>query len=373
MFRGSRETRLPLGRSATALALAGIGLALTACGETAQPPAAEIRPVRTVVVSPKPIDDDRQAVGEIRPRQESDIGFQVGGKIISRAVDAGASVKTGDLLARLDEQDFQNRLRSAKSDVVSAEAVLVEAQATEGRQMELVDKGVTTRANYDAAVKNRRSAEAQLESAKAALDLATDQLAYTELKADFDGIVTAVTAEPGQVVSAGQTVLKLAKPDQIDAVFNIAEAAFRDRTRADMPAIVVSLLSSPNIKTDGIVREVSPVADPATRTYQVKVTLNNPPPAFRFGASVMGRLKEKTAPVIVLPGSALFDQGGKPAVWLYDKSSATVKLHPVQVSRYETDRVIVSDGLKDGDVVVTAGVNRLREGQQVRLAEAAKS
>jgi RND family efflux transporter MFP subunit len=360
--------------SAIAIAIAGVPLLfLSGCGDAAAPPPEDIRPVRTVIVEPKPIDDDRQSVGEIRPRQESDIGFQVGGKLISRAVDVGNSVKTGDLLARLDETDFQNRLRSANSDVVSAEAVLIEAQATEDRQNELVGKGVTTRANYDAAVKNRRSAEAQLESAKAALDLAKDQLAYTELKADFDGIITAVAAEPGQVVSAGQTVVKLAKPDQIDAVFNVAEAAFRDRKSGEKPEIVVTLLSSPSIVADGVVREVSPVADPTTRTYQVKVSLENPPAAMRFGASVMGRLKATTAPVIVLPGSALYDRGGKPAVWIYDPASSTVKLKPVDVARFETDKVVVSDGLAKGDVVVTAGVNRLREGQQVRLAEGAGS
>lgn len=347
--------------------------ALAGCGETVAPQQPEIRPVRTVVVAPKPIDDDRQAVGEIRPRYESDIGFQVGGKVISRAVDIGASVKAGDLLARLDEQDFQNRLRSAQSDVNSAEAVLVEAQATEGRQSELLGKGVTTVANYDAAVKNRRSAEAQLESVKAALSLSQDQLAYTQLKADFDGIVTAVAAEPGQVVSAGQMVVRLARPEQVDAVFNVAESAFRDRKANEKPDVIVSLLSSPGIKADGVVREVSPVADPTTRTYQVKVSLESPPVAMRFGASVLGRLKTTTAPVIVLPGSALFDQGGKPAVWLFDAASSTVKLTPVEVARFETDKVVVTSGLSKGDVVVTAGVNRLREGQPVRLAEGAGS
>ncbi len=360
-------------RDAVLGALGGVLLMLAGCGEAPVPPAPEIRPVRTVVVDPRPIDDDRQTVGEIRPRQESDIGFQVGGKIISRSVDIGVSVKTGDLIARLDDTDFQNRLRSAQSDVASAEAVLVEAQATEDRQNELLGKGVTTRANYDAAVKNRRSAEAQLESTRAGLDLSKDQLAYTELKADFDGIITAVAAEPGQVVSAGQMVVKLAKPDQIDAVFNVAEAAFRDRKAGEKPAIVVSLLSSPSIVADGVVREVSPVADPTTRTYQVKVSLENPPVAMRFGASVLGRLKATTAPVIVLPGSALYDQGGKPAVWIYDKGSSTVKLRPVEVARFETDKVIVSDGLAKGEIVVTAGVNRLREGQQVRLIEGDQS
>jgi RND family efflux transporter MFP subunit len=350
----------------------GVLVGLAGCSEVVAP-VPEIRPVRTVVAEAKPIDDDRQAVGEIRPRQESDIGFQVGGKLVSRAVDIGVSVKSGDLLARLDEQDFQNRLRSAQSDVMSAEAVLVEAQATEGRQSELLGKGVTTRANYDAAVKNRRSAEAKLEATRAALDLAKDQLAYTELKADFDGIITAVAAEPGQVVAAGQMVVKLAKPDQVDAVFNVAEAAFRDRKPGEKPAVLVSLLSSPTIVADGVVREVSPVADPTTRTYQVKVSLENPPPAMRFGASVMGRLKATTAPVISLPGSALFDQAGKPAVWVFDSATSTFKLRPVDVARFESDRVVVSDGLRQGDVVVTAGVNRLREGQTVRLLEQAGS
>jgi RND family efflux transporter MFP subunit len=360
------------GFKALLFAMGGLCAGLAGCGEVAAPQP-EIRPVRTVVAEAKPIDDDRQAVGEIRPRQESDIGFQVGGKLVSRAVDIGVSVKAGELIARLDEQDFQNRLRSAQSDVASAEAVLVEAQATEGRQTELLGKGVTTRANYDAAVKNRRSAVAKLEASRAALDLAKDQLAYTELKADFDGIVTAVAAEPGQVVAAGQTVIKLAKPDQIDAVFNVAEAAFRDRKSGEKPAVLVSLLSSPATVADGVVREVSPVADPTTRTYQVKVSLENPPPAMRFGASVLGRLKATTAPVISLPGAALFDQGGKPAVWLYDSATSTVKLRAVEVARYETDKVIVTGGLQPGDVVVTAGVNRLREGQAVRLMEQAGS
>ncbi len=359
--------------TALRISACGVLFGLAGCSEAVVPPPPEIRPVRTIVAEAKPIEDDRQAVGEIRPRQESDIGFQVGGKLVSRAVDIGVSVKRGDLLARLDEQDFQNRLRSAQSDVASAEAVLVEAQATEGRQDELLGKGVTTRANYDSAIKNRRSAEAKLEASRAALDLAKDQLAYTELKADFDGIITAVAAEPGQVVAAGQTVVKLAKPEQVDAVFNVAEAAFRDRQPNEKPAVLVTLLCSPSIYADGVVREVSPVADPVTRTYQVKVSLENPPPAMRFGAGVLGRLKASTAPVISLPGSALFDQGGKPAVWVFDSATSTVKLRPIEVARFETDRVVVSGGLKQGDVVVTAGVNRLREGQAVRLLEQAGS
>lgn len=341
---------------------------LAGCGKKTEAARTEIRPVRTVVADPRPIEDDREAIGEIKPRYESDIGFRVAGKVVSRAVDIGAAIKKGDLLARLDEQDFQNKLRSAEADVSSANAVLIEAQATEERQNQLIAKGVTTRANVDAAVKNRRSAEAKLESAKASLDLAKDQLAYAELKADFDGVVTAVGAEPGQVVNVGQMVVRLARPGEVDAVFNIAESAFRERKKGDeTPQIIVSLLSSPSVVTEGRVREVAPVADPTTRTFRVKVSLENPPQAMRFGASVLGRLKESTAPVVVLPGSALYDQGGKPAVWVFETASESVKLKPVVVARYETDRVVLSEGLAKGDIVVTAGVNRLREGQKVRL------
>ena len=278
------------------------------------------------------------------------------------------AVKKGDLLARLDDQDFQNRLRSAEADITSAEAVLTEAQAAEGRLRQLLATGATTRANYDAAVKNLRSAEARLESAKAALALAKDQLRYTELVAEFDGIVTAIGAEPGQVINVGQMVVRLAAPNDKDAVFAIAEAAFRMRPANDKPEVIVTLLSNPGLVADGVVREISPVADPATRTYQVKVTLKNPPPEMRFGSSVVGRLKATTAPVVVLPGSALFDKGGKPAVWIFQPSTGAVMLKPVVVARYETDRVVLSEGIEKGDIVVTAGVNRLREGQKVRLA-----
>lgn len=347
-----------------------MALTVSACGAEA-PKTGEVRPVRTVVVDPKPIDDDRQAVGEIKPRFESDLGFRVAGKLISRAVDVGVTVKKGDLLARLDDQDYQNKLRSADADVASAEAVLTEAQGSENRLRQLLSTGTTTRANYDAALKNLRSAEARLDAAKAALALARDQVAYAELKADFDGVVTAVGAEPGQVINVGQMVIRLAKPDDKDAVFAIAEAAFRGRPQDEKPEVSVTLLSNPSIVTDGVVREVSPVADQTTRTYQVKVALKSPPEQLRFGSSVIGRLKATTAPVIVLPGSALFDKGGQPAVWLFQPQTGTVILKPVVVARFETDRVVISEGLEKGQIVVTAGVNRLREGQKVRLAEGA--
>jgi RND family efflux transporter MFP subunit len=323
--------------------------------------------VLTLVVAPKTIADDRRAVGEVKPRHESDLGFRVSGKIVSRRAEIGQVVKKGDLLAKLDDQDYLNKSRSAEADVAAAEAVLAEAQTAEWRQRTVLEKGWTTRANYDVALRNLRSAEAKLAAAKAALRLAKDQLVYSELRADFDGVVTAVGAEPGQVVNVGQMIARLAPPEDKDAVFAIAEAVLGQRPPEERTEIIVSLLSNPSVSAEGIVREISPVADPATRTYQVKVTLKDPPEEMRFGASVMGRLKVSTAPVIVLPGSALFDKGGQPAVWIVDKAKGTISLRNVTVVRYETDSVIVSAGLAAGDVVVTAGVNRLRDGQGVRL------
>jgi len=351
------------------MALVVVLLTITGC-KSDKPAVVEIRPVRTMIVDPKPIDDDRQAVGEIRPRYESDLSFRVAGKLLERLVDVGATVAGGDTIARLDVQDYQNRLRSAEADVTSAEAALVEARGAEERSGKLLKEGYTPKANYDTALRNLRSAEAKLASAKANLDLTRDQLNYTELKAEFDGIVTSVGAEAGQNVATGQMIVRLARPDDKDAVFNIAEAAFRDK-HDERPEVVVTLLSNPDLKVDGVAREISPVADPVTRTYMVKVTLKNPPPQIRFGMSVSGRVKTSTAPVVVLPLGALYDQDRKPAVWLFDRASSTVKPKQVVVSRYETDKVVVADGLAKGDVVVTAGVNMLRDGQKVRLAEGA--
>ena len=255
---------------------------LSGCEEKA-PETSEVRPVRTMVVNPQRIDDERQVVGEIRPRQESDLAFRVSGKLVTRNVDVGGMVKKGDTLASLDDQDYRNRLQSADADVRAAEAVLVEAQGTESRQRKLLISGVTTVANHETATKNLDSAQAKLESAKVASAMARDQLGYTELKADFDGIVTAAEAEAGQVVNVGQMIVRLAQPTEKDAVFAVAESALQGRGPDEHPEVIVTLLSDPSVSADGIVREVSPVADPATRTYQVKVTLHNPPEQMLFG------------------------------------------------------------------------------------------
>ena len=272
---------LPLGLLPLVLALAGC---------KPENAAVEIRLVRTVVVDPKPILDTRQAVGEVKPRYESDLSFRVDGKLESRRVDVGAVVKQGDILATLDVTDYRNKLRSAEADVGSAQAAVVEAQSTEARLGKLVKQGWTPQANYDTALHNMQAAEAKLAAAKASLALALDQLNYTELKADFDGVITAVGAEAGQNVSAGQMVVKLARTTDKDGVFNVAETALLDH-RNEGAEVIVWPLSNPQLTIEGVLREISPIADSTTRTYTVKVTLKNPPPSVRFGMSIAGRWK----------------------------------------------------------------------------------
>ena len=252
--------------------------------------------------------------------------------------------------------------------------MLVEARGAEARKAKLLKDGWTPQAVYDTALSNLRTAEGRLASAKAQLDLARDQLRYAELKAEFDGVITGVGAEPGQNVNAGQMVAKLARPADKDAVFHIAETAFTARNPSADPAeVIVWPLSNPELKVEGVVREISPVADSATRTYTVKVTLKDPPPQLRFGMSTAGRLKRSSGPVVALPLSALFEKNGFPAVWVFDQASGSVVLRSVTVSRYETDTAVIADGLAKGDIVVTAGINTLREGQKVRVAEASAS
>src|ERR1700688_751199 len=327
-----------------------------------------LRLVRTLVVDPKSMAEDRHTVGEVRPRYESDLSFRVPGKVLSRLVDAGAWVKQGDTLATLDTQDYQNRLRLAEAEVSTAEAAFVNAQGTEARQNKLLKDGWTPKATYDSALQNLQIAEARLKAAKANLDLTRDQLNYTTLKADFDGVITAVGAEAGQNVNAGQMVVKLARPDDKDGVFNVAETAFTDISKTQL-GVVVWPLSNPDLTVEGVVREISPVADPTTRTYTVKVTLHNPPPQLRFGMSLGGRLEGRAALAVALPLSAIFEKNGSPAVWVLDQQSRSLVLRPITVARYEANTVVVADGLAKGDIVVTAGVNTLTVGQKVRLSE----
>jgi len=338
--------------------------ALAACHKEEKAASQAIRPVRTVTVALQEGGEAVSLTGEIQPRYQVDLGFRVNGKILERPVDVGTQVKTGDLLARLDPQQYKQDLEVAKSEIAVAEAEVTRSQAQEYRQRELLKNGHTTQVAYDQALKTFKTAQAQLDAARARQVQASENLAYTELKADNDGVITAIGADPGQVVSAGQMVVRLAQPGEREAVFNIAEGAFKSPPKD--PTVTVHLVNNPEIETAGKVRYVSPQADPATRTYTVRVSLPGAPPQMRLGANVVGTVTLDQGQTVSIPGSALFQKDGKPAVWRVEKDS-TVQLKPITVQRYQGDSVVVGDGLAQGDVVVTAGVQKLLPGQKVAL------
>lgn len=353
------------GAVAAAVAFALIS-ALSACHKQEKAAAAPIRPVRTVAVKFQESGDTLSLTGEIQPRYQADIGFRVNGKILQRPVDIGTEVKKGDLIARLDPQQYRQDLEVAKSEVAAAQAELTRSQAQEARQGELLKNGHTTRVKYDQALKSFKTAEAQLDAARAKQVQASENLGYTELKADSDGVITAVGAEAGQVVGAGQMVVRLAQPGEREAVFNVAEGAFK--TAPKNPVVTVHLVSNPDIKAAGKVRYVSPQADPATRTYTVRVSLPDASPQMRLGANVVGTVTLDQTRTATIPGSAIFQKDGKAAVWLVEKDD-TVQLKPIAVDRYQGDSAVVDGGLANGDRVVTAGVQKLLPGQKVSLLE----
>lgn len=341
---------------------------LAGCGKK-EPPAPDIRPVRAITVEPGANAEMTSLTGEVRARYESDLGFRIDGKIIERPVDVGSTVKKGDLLARLDPQPRQQDLQSAKADAASARANLTKEQAAEARQAQLLKDGYATRAAYDDAVASLQAAQSQVDSTAARLRQAEDNLGYTQLLADADGVITVVSGNIGQVVSAGQAVVRLAQPGEREAAFNVSEMILGAAPKN--PPVTVALTSNPSIKVVGRVRYVSPQADATTRTYEVRISLPDAPPEMRLGATVTGSVAFDTTGLVALPGSALFEQDGKPAVWIVDPKAGTVSVRPVSVGRYTGDRIMLSGGLNMGDVVVTAGVQKLIPGQKVRLLNAA--
>jgi RND family efflux transporter MFP subunit len=359
--------RRSLSPAIPAIVISAFVIAVAACGKEEKASVPEVRPVRTVTVVPQAASEAASLTGEIQPRYQADIGFRVAGKILARPVDVGTEVRKGDLLARLDPQQYRQDVAVAKADVAAADAEVERSRAQEFRQRELLKNGHTTRVKYDEASKDLKTAQAQADAARAKLVQSTENLGYTELEADADGIITAVGADAGQVVSAGQMVVRMARPGEREAVFNVAETAFHNPPKN--PTVEVRLASNPDIETAGKVRYVSPQADPTTRTYTVRVALPDAPPQMRLGANVIGSVTMREERVIALPSSALFEKGGEPAVWLV-RPDGKVALKPITVARYADDSFIVSGGLARGDIVVTAGVQKLVPGEKVRLMEA---
>ena len=327
-----------------------------------------IRPVQTLTVQPVTFSMSGSVTGTIEARAEADLGFRIAGKLIERKVDVGDRVRAGDLLARLDDQDQRNALRTAEADLAIAQAEQVQANNEEARKRELLKNGNTTQVLYDAALLSKRTADAKVVAAQAARQTARDRVGYTELVADRDGVVTGVGPDAGQVVEVGEMVARIAQPEEREAVFNVAEAGVRSAPKE--PVIEVALAGAPDITSVGHVREVSPQADPVTRTHTVRIALESPPDALRLGATVTGRLKQPPAPVVELPAPAVVHEAEQTFVWVVDPKQQTVKRRTVSTRPGQAGGpVVVTDGLAQGDIVVTAGAHSLAEGQRVRLGK----
>jgi membrane fusion protein, multidrug efflux system len=337
---------------------------LVACHDKQQS-SPDIRPVRTAVVGTGQYANNLTYTGEIRARHESDLGFQVAGKLIARPAEIGAYVTAGAVLAQLEPADEKVALDSAQSAVSAAQAELARSLSEEASYRHLLERGLTTRTTYIEQQTATKTARSRLEQAKASADLRRRQLNYTTLRADEAGVITRVSADVGAVLAQGQAVVTLAQPSELDVVFDVADTQVEAVRNAK--TVAAALLSARDKPLVTYVREVSPSADPITRTYRVKCTLPGQPPGWRLGLNTVVTLEAgHAAQGIRIPSTAVYERDRKSAVWIVGDDQ-TVALRPIVVARYDTDSVEVSSGLRSGERIVTAGVHKLLVGQKVRL------
>jgi RND family efflux transporter MFP subunit len=350
-----------------ALLIAGLAVvSISACKEV-QPPEAVIRPVRTVEVRHQVVSEPVVMLGQIRAQDDISLAFRIDGKLVERLVGIGDKVSTGQLVARLDPQNEQDALQGAEADIQAAQASVLQAERAEARQSELLKKASTSRVLYDQAVQQLQTAQAQLDAAQARQRTASSRLRYTELRSEVSGTVTAKGAEASEVVRSGQMIVRVAREDLKDAVFEVPAQLMTMRRFPPNPTVQIALADNPAIKATGRIREVSPQADPVTRLFPIKVSLIDAPPEMLLGSSVTGGISLTSPPVLTVPGTSLTDSDGKPSVWVVDPSTSTVQLRKVEVVRFDPATTMIASGLRDGEVVVTAGANVLHPGQKVRL------
>lgn len=305
--------------------------------------------------------------GEVRARAESVLAFRVGGKLVARHVDVGDTVPRGALLAALDPGDLRLQAGAISAQLGAARAELQRAAAERDRFASLADGQLVSRSALEAAVSAHAAAAGQVRSLEAQLDVARNQAAYAQLRAPAAGAIAARHAEVGQVVAAGQPVFTLAAEAGRDVVISIPEGRVDDIT-AGMP-VEVELWSEPGRRFQGVVREVAPVADPVTRTWQARIALRGEAAddvVLGQTAQVFVPREDATASLSVPLAAVQRGADGGTAVWVVDPATGAVRLVPVLLGPYGSERVPVRDGLAPGALVVAAGGHLLQEGQRVR-------
>jgi RND family efflux transporter MFP subunit len=323
-----------------------------------------VRPVLSIIVEPTP-SGDPVFVGAVEPRFKTDLAFRVLGRLIARHANLGDTVTEGQTVADIDPLPLELAVRSARAELANAQARLETARAAEQRKRTLILTDATSRQTLDDAEQVRAGAEASVANAQANLTKAIEQLGYAQVKTDFGGVVTAVSADVGQVITPGKTVITVARPDLREAVVDIG-SDFPVPLRIGLP-FSVSLQLLPTVQVEGRIREIAPQADPVTRMYRVRIALRDPPPSFRLGSTVTVKLSGDQSSTPRLPTSAILSKDGESFVWVVDPADNTVSLHKADAAIDGADARV--SGLAVGTRIVIAGIHSLRPGQKVRIEQ----
>jgi multidrug efflux system membrane fusion protein len=355
-------------RTSPALAVA-VSLLLAACSKEAAK-VEDIRPVRVLKLSSSNVGINAEFPGEVRARVESRLAFRVPGKITARKVDPGTVVTRGQVLMQLDPQDLRLSQAQARATLTAAETSRDLAKAELKRYQELRVKNFVSGAVLDQKLSAWKAAQANVDAAQAGYFGQSNQAGYATLVADTDGVVTAVDADVGSVVSPGTPVVRVAKAGEKEIVIGLPED--KVETLRKVEDVTVRLWANPNAVIPGKVREVSPVADPATRTYAVKVSIPDTSADVKLGMTALVQFASTTAvPMIRVPLTALFHENATTSVWIVENGA--VRLVPVQIGGTAGNEVVLVGGVKPGQTVVTAGVNLLKPGQKVKILAAEQS
>ncbi|MBL8250418.1 MAG: efflux RND transporter periplasmic adaptor subunit [Candidatus Competibacter sp.] len=344
-------------------ALLGVGLALAGCNKPSQPPPAATE--RPVLVQPAAVGNAAPMIysGDVRARHESDLAFRVPGKIVARLVDVGARVERGKALARLDPADLRLNAAAARAQLAAAESDYALAEAEQERYAALLAKKLIAQSLHDAKLTAYKAAKARRDQAQAQLAVIDNQENYSTLSADHAGVVTAVLAEVGQVVSAGQPVLRVARPDEKEILIHIPEGQSGALRAAK--SIEVTLWARPDLRLPAELRELAPAADAATRTYAARIRLLASDPAVGLGMTAQVSVEPASAEgALVVPLTAVVEQGDGPAVWVVADNKA--QRRPVEIRQYREDGAVLANGVRAGELVVAIGAHKLVAGQTVR-------
>ena len=341
-------------------------LPLAGCGEKAVPPAPQAQTVLVHTVRAGSAASQADYSGEVRARNEISLAFRVGGKLLARTVDVGDGVSAGQVLARLDPADLALASSGAEANLAAAAADRVYAQTDVQRYRDLRAQQFVSQASLDAKETALKAAEEKYRALAAQASLARNQRGYTELRADVGGVVSAVLAEAGQVVAAGQPVLRVAKTGEKEVLVAVPENRVAELAKAG--EVAVTLWAVPEKRYRGRVREMAPQADPVTRTYAARVSILDADGDVRLGQTARVLLNNVATDVVALiPLGSVFQQGKQPAVWQIG-DDGRVHLRPVQVAAWREDGVAIRGGLKGGERIVAAGAHKLTEGEAVRAA-----